>query len=147
MSFLGRGSHGELNGFLDAGSHMEGDLHFEQNFRIEGRFTGTIRSEGDLVVGEKGEVEGEIRTGRVVVTGTVRGRIAVSRRAEIGPGGKVFGDIETPALIVDDGAFFEGRCQMTAKGEPSAQPAGKIVGAITPAAAPQPQSERRGKVS
>lgn len=116
MSFLGRGSHGELNGFLDAGSHMHGELHFEQTFRIEGKLTGQVVSEGDLVVGEKGEVEGELRVGRALITGTVRGLIRASRRIEIGPGGKVFGDLETPSLVVDDGAHFEGNCRMNRKG-------------------------------
>ena len=112
MSLLGRGSHGELNGFLDAGSHMHGELHFEQTFRIEGRLTGVVISEGDLVIGAKGEVEGELRVGRAVITGTVRGLIRASRRVEIGPGGRVYADIETPSLVVDDGALFEGNCKM-----------------------------------
>ena len=130
MSFLGRGSHGELNGFLDAGSHMQGELHFEQTFRIEGKLTGQIVSEGDLVVGEKGEVEGEIRVGRAMITGSVRGLIKASRRVEIGPGGKVFADLETPSLIVDDGAIFEGNCRMSRQAQPAEAGSAKILARI-----------------
>ena len=116
---------GELNGFLDKGSHLQGELRFEDTFRIDGRCTGTVISEGDLIVGVGGEVEGEIRTSRVYVSGTVRGRIQVSRRVEIAAGGRVFAEIETPSLVVEDGALFEGRCAMTpARASELAAPSG-----------------------
>ena len=34
-----RGTQGDLNGFLDAGSHMHGELRFEDTFRIDGKLT------------------------------------------------------------------------------------------------------------
>ena len=78
-----RATSGELNGFLDAGSQIKGDLHFEDTFRIDGKLTGAVISEGDLIIGAGGEVNGEIRTSRVFISGTVKGRIQVSRRVEI----------------------------------------------------------------
>jgi cytoskeletal protein CcmA (bactofilin family) len=73
MIFKGDEAKGELNGFLDAGSHIQGELHFEDTFRIDGKVTGKIQSAGDLVVGEKGEVDGEIYVGRLFVSGSVKG--------------------------------------------------------------------------
>ena len=127
MSFLGRSSHGELNGFLDAGSHMHGELRFEQTFRIEGKLTGQVISEGDLVVGEKGEVDGELAVGRAMITGSVRGLIRASRRVEIGRGGRVTADIETPSLVVDDGAIFEGNCRMIRSAPQAESPVPKLL--------------------
>ncbi len=112
MMFKGSGSQGDLNGFLDAGSHMTGELYFEDTFRIDGRFTGTVVSNGDLIVGERGDVDGEIKVCRVYVSGTVRGALRASERVEITAAGKVLADVYTPSLTIDDGAFFEGRCSM-----------------------------------
>ena len=112
MMFKSSGSQGDFNGFLDAGSHMTGELHFEDTFRIEGRFTGTIVSDGDLIVGERGDVDGEIRVSRVYVSGTVRGALRASECVEITSDGKVLADVFTPSLNIEDGAFFEGRCSM-----------------------------------
>ena len=112
MMFKSSGSQGDLNGFLDAGSHMTGELHFEDTFRIDGRFTGTIVSDGDLIVGDRGDVDGEIRVCRVYVSGTVRGSLRASERVEVTAAGKVLADVHTPSLTIDDGAFFEGRCSM-----------------------------------
>ena len=106
---------GDLNGFLDAGSHINGELHFEDTFRIDGKLTGKVVSEGDLVVGEQGQVEGEIAVGRVFVSGVVRGTITASQRAELTAGGKVYADIEAPALVIEEGAFFEGSCRMQSR--------------------------------
>ncbi len=112
MMFKASGSQGDLNGFLDAGSHMTGELHFEDTFRIDGRFTGTIVSDGDLIIGDRGDVDGELRVCRVYVSGTVRGTLRASERVEVTAAGKVLADVYTPSLTIDDGAFFEGRCSM-----------------------------------
>ena len=113
MIFKSDGKGTDLNGFLDRGSHVQGELAFETTFRIDGHFTGSVKSGGDLIIGEAGEVEGEIEAGQVFVSGTVRGSIVTSKRTEITPTGKVFADLTTPSLVVGNGAIFEGRCIMT----------------------------------
>lgn len=115
--FKSDGDRGDLNGFLDAGSHIEGDLHFEDTFRIDGRLTGRVVSKGDLVVGEQGQIEGEIRVGRLFISGTVKGSVVADQRVEITSRGKVGADLETPSLVIEDGAFFEGRCSMGKRSE------------------------------
>lgn len=119
----GGGKQNDLNGFLDSGSHMEGELRFDTSFRVDGRFTGKVNSAGDLIVGEGGEVEGDLRVGQVFISGTVRGAIRASKKIQISPRGKVFAEIDTPALVIEDGAFFQGRCTM-AREEREAKAAG-----------------------
>jgi cytoskeletal protein CcmA (bactofilin family) len=128
---------GDLNGFLDRGSHLRGELQFDAHFRVHGKFTGEVITDGELVVGEGGEVEGEMRVGQVIVSGTVRGTIQASRRVQITSTGKVFADVDTPALIVEDGALFEGRCAMSRDAAKTAPPANgpKLVAPKTAAAA------------
>jgi len=135
MSFRSKGGAGELNGILDAGSHLNGELRFEQTFRVDGRITGKVVSNGDLVVGERGEIEGEIEVGSAFVAGTVRGRIETRRRLEISPGGRVYAEIVTPALVIESGAFFQGKCAMERPEEKltpavAAEPPAKVVGRI-----------------
>jgi cytoskeletal protein CcmA (bactofilin family) len=123
MKLRGASTTGELNGFLDAGSHMKGELHFEDTFRIDGKLTGSVISDGDLIVGIGGELEGEVHVSRLFISGTIRGSIQVTRRVEITAQGRVFADIDTPSLVIEDGAMFEGQCAMSdsakvGKGEP-----------------------------
>lgn len=113
MKFKSDAKSSDLNGFLDAGSHVEGDLKFENTFRIDGKLTGRIVSTGTLVIGEAGKLVGEVRAGQVFVSGRVEGSIKAHQRVQIEATGKVFADIETPSLIIVDGAVLEGRCSMS----------------------------------
>lgn len=106
-------SGGDLNGFLDRGSAFKGELEFEDTMRIDGRFNGKITSKNELIVGESATIEGEIHVGRIAISGTVIGKIRAEQRIEIHRSGKVYSDIDTPALIIEEGAVFQGACAMT----------------------------------
>lgn len=136
MIFKSDSSTGDLNGFLDRGSRIQGELAFETTFRVDGTVEGTVNSQGDLVVGEGGTVDGEVQVGQLFVSGTVKGSVKAQRKVHVAPGGRVLADLETPALIVEDGAVLEGRCTMSRKGQardqgpapaPAPTPAPKLV--------------------
>jgi cytoskeletal protein CcmA (bactofilin family) len=99
---------GSLNGFLDSGARFEGTLSFEDVFRIDGSLKGHVSSNEELVVGESGTVEGEIRVGRLSVSGTVRGVVYATERIEVHAGGRVFAELHAPALVVEEGAVIQG---------------------------------------
>ena len=91
---------GELNGFLDRGSSFRGELEFEDTMRIDGKFSGKIHSKNELIVGESAHIEGDVHVGRIAISGTIVGKIVADQRVEIHRNGKVFSDIDTPALII-----------------------------------------------
>ena len=103
---------GSINGFIDKGSHVRGDLSFEDGFRIDGRFEGKIRSGSELVIGETAEVTADIDVGRLSVNGSVKGSIKASERVELLGKARVFADLITPVLKIEEGAMFQGSCQM-----------------------------------
>ena len=103
---------GELNGFLDRGASFKGEMEFEDTMRIDGRFNGKIVSKNELIVGESAHIEGDLHVGRVAISGTVIGKIIAEQRVEIHRNGKVYSDIETPALVIEEGAIFQGNCVM-----------------------------------
>lgn len=103
---------GELNGFLDRGSSFKGELDFEDTMRIDGKFNGTITSKNELIVGESAHIDGDIHVGRIAISGTVVGKIKADQRVEIHRNGKVYSDVDTPALIIEEGAIFQGNCVM-----------------------------------
>ena len=107
----GKGS-GELNGFLDRGSSFKGELEFEDTMRIDGRFNGKIVSKNELIVGESATIEGDVHIGSIAISGTVIGKIVAAQRVEIHRNGKVYSDIDTPALVIEEGAIFQGNCVM-----------------------------------
>lgn len=99
---------GILNGFLDKGARIEGTLAFDDMFRIDGMFKGTVISDHELVVGEGGTVEGEIRVGRLSASGVVRGSVHAKEKIEIHQGAHVYAELHTPILVVEEGAVIQG---------------------------------------
>ena len=63
-------------------------------------------------MGEPGVVEGEIEVARCLVAGSVRGTIRASDHVILHASARVWGDIHTPALVMEEGAFLEGRVDM-----------------------------------
>ena len=108
---MARGAE-SLNGFVDSGCTIRGELEFSSYFRVDGRVEGTVRSRSELVVGEGGVVEGEIEVARCVVGGEVRGTIRAAEQVLLHAGAKVWADIHAPALVMEDGAFLEGSVSM-----------------------------------
>jgi len=122
MIFRSDNPDGDLNGFVDSGTRFRGELEFETTFRVEGKVEGSVVSSGTLVVGEGGEVDGEIRVGQLFVSGVIRGNVKASRRIQICAQGRAFADLETPSLVIEDGAIFDGHCSMTREEEASRAP-------------------------
>ena len=107
----------QMNAFLGRDTEFEGKLSFNGAVRIDGRFRGEISSDGTLIVGETAVIESDIHASHLIISGEARGNIFAQSRIEIHAPGKVFGNIETPVLTVDEGVIFEGNCRMVRGGE------------------------------
>ncbi len=96
-------THSQFAGLCEMG--FKGTLH------VNGYFTGNVRSaQGTLVLEKNGEINTDIEVGVAVIHGTVVGNIKARRRIELGSAARVIGDLHTPALTVEPGAIFEGKC-------------------------------------
>ncbi len=120
-----------INAFLGEGTLFKGLLSFEGTVRIDGRMEGEIITKDILVVGETAHVQAAINAGTVVVSGTVRGDIVATKKVELLSTGKLFGNVSTPVLSIEEGVIFEGSCSM---GKESAEK-GAAKGAAAPEAA------------
>lgn len=105
----------KISGFIDRDTEISGDVKFKENFRIDGVLKGKLLSGNGLIVGESGEVEADIDVVTVSVNGRVKGAIKAKERIEIFSKGRVIGSLSAPKLIIEEGAFFQGSCQMEMK--------------------------------
>jgi cytoskeletal protein CcmA (bactofilin family) len=104
----------DLNGFMDEGTEFHGELRFKDTFRVDGRVKGKIVSENTLVVGESAKIEADIDCGVVSIKGSVTGRVQGRQRIELLSGARVQGTLVSPRLVIEEGAFFQGNCDMSA---------------------------------
>jgi len=106
---------GKVNGFIDRDTEITGDVKFNDSFRVDGSFKGKIVSGNTLIIGEGGNVEADVDVANISINGVVKGTLKASESVKIYSLGRVTGEIITPKLIVEDGAFFQGSCQMELK--------------------------------
>lgn len=117
---LGKKRRG-LTAFIDEGSEIEGKYTFDGTAVLNGKFRGEIVSSDTLIIGDQGTVEATIQAGVVIVTGEVVGNLLATQRVELKGTARVFGDVEAPVLLIEEGVLFEGSCRMT-KSRPSEAP-------------------------
>lgn len=106
---------GKVSGFIDKETEITGNMKFQDSFRIDGKLKGKITAGNSLIIGEHGNVDAEIKVGSISINGTVKGSIEAKNRVEIFAKGRVTGTIIAPKLIIEEGAFFQGTCQMELK--------------------------------
>jgi len=102
----------DLNGFLDEGTELSGELRFRDVMRVDGRLKGRIVSDNMLIIGETGQVDAEIDCGIVSIRGKVTGQVCGRQRIELLAGCRVQATLVSPKLVIEDGAFFQGDCRM-----------------------------------
>ena len=99
--------------FLGPETTLEGKLSFEGTVRLDGRFKGTIESkDGVMIVGEKAVIHADILVHTARVSGEVTGNIRATKRIELHPPARVFGELTAPAVVIDAGVVFHGNCSM-----------------------------------
>jgi len=121
---------GTLSGFVGGGTVVTGEANFKAMMRVDGHLSGRVSSSsGTLIVGANGKVDANIEVAVAVIHGTINGDIIATQRLELGRAAKVNGNIQTPSLIIEQGAVFEGSCkmlQMTAAAEKNKKEVKKI---------------------
>ncbi len=102
----------EINAFLGAGTNYQGKLFFEGSVRIDGNFTGEIKSEGTLIVGKEAKVQGQVQVGQLILSGCFEGEIQAAKKVVIHKTGNLQGSMNTPCLVIEEGAVLEGQVSM-----------------------------------
>lgn len=103
---------GQINGLIDKGCSIEGKFTFDGTVQINGDFRGEILSDGTLIVGPESQIDARIQVDTIVVEGTIHGTVEAKTKIELRSGCKLIADIIAPSLMIEDGAMFQGQCQM-----------------------------------
>ena len=105
-------ARGEIKAFLGEGTDFKGILTFEGTVRVDGQLEGEVYTKDTLIVGESAVVAAEINVHTIVISGIVRGNINATGKIEVHRPGKLFGNVKTPSLYIEEGVIFEGNCAM-----------------------------------
>jgi len=98
---------------LSSDVEIKGSLKFQNELTIDGKIEGEIISSGVLTVGENAEIKGESKTKSVTILGKVHGNITVEERCELKSHAVLHGDLKATRLVIEDGATFVGKSEVT----------------------------------
>ena len=101
-----------ISTLIGADSEIRGDFQTEGSARIDGSVLGNCVVTGSLILGAGGKITGSINAKSVIIGGDVLGNIEVSEKAELTETARVFGDISTNVIVIDENAIFQGKCNM-----------------------------------
>lgn len=115
---LVNGQRGNVNkdnwlGFVGDVVNFTGEVCFKSMLRIDGQFSGSVTSQnGTLIISTGAEVtKAVIKVAVAKINGTVEGDILASEQLVLGRTANVKGVVTSPALVVEEGAQFNGSCR------------------------------------
>ena len=117
------------------GTEINGDIVCKGDIRIDGKLVGNLKSEGKVVVGENGIVEGNINCAYATISGGVKVNITVEELLTLKSTSNLVGEIVANKLQIEPGANFSGSCKM-----------GTVIKGIEDGQKQQ-EEERRGKTA
>lgn len=123
---------------LSSDVEIKGSIKFLNELFIDGTVEGDITSPGVLTLGKNADIHGEINAKSVTVHGDVHANITVEERCELKSGSLLMGDLKSARLVIEDGATFIGRSEVTPK-------AAKPQESPRPASSPPPIPAGAGK--
>jgi cytoskeletal protein CcmA (bactofilin family) len=108
-----------VNSLIGEGSFFQGDISISGLLRIDGDFSGSVKTPGKVFVGRSGRADCSINASSVVVGGIVRGSITASEKVVILSSAVIIGSIVSPRLIAEEGVILDGTVQIEGGGDSS----------------------------
>jgi len=92
-----------------------GDIETKAGVKIDGIIKGNLTAAGNITIGSDGRVEG-IMTGKDInIAGNVIGNVNSYGVVQMLAGSKLVGDLQAASVIIEQGAYFKGKCTITDK--------------------------------
>ena len=102
---------------IESSTSIKGDIVSEGDFRIDGTLEGSIKTNGKIVIGKEGLVNGGVSCNNADVEGKIKGNLFVSETLNLRSTCHIDGEVLIGKLIVESGANFNASCSMNKEGK------------------------------
>ena len=97
---------------ISNGVKIEGKVTSMGSLRVDGSLMGDLSADGNVTVGEQGDINGEITANMVTIGGKVTGTVKAKEKLVLESKCSLKGDILTKVLVIEAGAKFDGKSSM-----------------------------------
>jgi len=91
---------------------VDGSVKLKNGIIVYGQIKGSVHTKGPVRLAKNATVKGNIVGGDIRIAGVVEGDISSMGQVTLLKTCKVKGDIAYKKLVVEDGAKFEGKCEI-----------------------------------
>jgi cytoskeletal protein CcmA (bactofilin family) len=102
-----------INSIVGPGTFFRGHIELDGLLRVDGDFSGSVKTEGRVIIGQAGRADCAIDAGSVVIGGLFRGEILAREKVILLSSSVVIGSIIAPRLIVEAGVLIHGTCRVS----------------------------------
>ena len=100
--------------FTQVGRSVEvnGDINGKTDLRIAGKVYGNIFIDGELILEKYAIIEGNVKCNAAILAGTIKGDVDCNSKLILQDNAKIIGNVKAEQLIINEGAIFQGSCDM-----------------------------------
>lgn len=91
---------------------VEGNFKGDGNVTVEGIVQGSLKTNHTLKIGPTAKIKAEVEAANLLLSGEIRGNVKIKDKAQLTKSAKIFGNLETKILSVEEGAIINGKCTM-----------------------------------
>lgn len=102
----------KITTIIGMGAECGGDFSASGSVRVDGTINGSVTVTGTLIVGAAGVISGDVEARAAIVGGEINGNMTVAEKTELSGTARVFGNITTAVIVIDEKAIFQGNCNM-----------------------------------
>ena len=121
MMFQSKNSNSSLGSIMSKDIEINGDINISGDILIYGKVYGNITSSGTINTAKGSVVEGHITAKTIFISGTINGNLDIDNKVVIESSGTLNGNIKSSIIIIEEGANFDGMCNMLKSGESNVQ--------------------------
>lgn len=101
---------------IGKGMMIKGQIRSAQHMHIAGEIEGSLHLAGyDLTATAGSKVRADVTAREVDIAGSIQGNVDATRKITVRNGGRLIGDLRTPGIVIEDGAYFKGNIEIVTR--------------------------------
>lgn len=109
------------------GMVIRGEIKSREGLYVDGQIDGTLELfDSRLTVGPNGRVDADVTAREIEVLGSVSGDLEATKKIVIRKGGRLVGDLRTPGIVIEEGAYFKGKIEIVSSEEERSAQGGQL---------------------
>ena len=99
-----------INTLVGVDAFISGDLKISGFIRVDGDIDGNLETTGNVIIGEKARIRGNVTAVSAVIGGIIEGDIVAPEGIKLFSTASVLGDVITKRLQVANDCLLQGQC-------------------------------------